>query len=244
MSQRRTCVGRIAAIFQHPVKSMAGRSLATATLDLHGLSGDRRIAVRQLTSRSGFPWLSASHLPELLRYRPIVENGAKDDADPTHVETPSGRRLEIWGDDLRTELSDRFGSPLELMRLKHGMVDDGAISIISTATIAALEKEAGRELDIRRFRPNFVVEASDGRAFGEDEWVGKTLFVGAAGPNVAVTSLDVRCSMIGLDPDTAESDPAILKAAVRLHDNNAGVYGAVTRPGIVSVGDDVFCVLD
>ena len=63
-------LGRISAIFRYPVKSMAGELLDVATLGWHGIEGDRRLAFRRLTDKSGFPWLTASKLPQLLLYKP------------------------------------------------------------------------------------------------------------------------------------------------------------------------------
>jgi uncharacterized protein len=63
-------LGRISAIFRYPVKSMAGELLEVARLSC-GIEGDRRLAFRRLTDKSGFPWLTASKLPELLLYKPF-----------------------------------------------------------------------------------------------------------------------------------------------------------------------------
>jgi hypothetical protein len=51
---------------------------------------------------------------------------------------------------------------------------------------------------------------------------------------------DVRCSMVNLDPDSACPAPEVLKAVVRAHQNNAGIYGAVTRIGRLAVGQTIF----
>ena len=56
-------VGQVEAIFRYPVKSMAGERLEAATLGWHGVDGDRRLALRRIDDRSGFPWLTASKLP-------------------------------------------------------------------------------------------------------------------------------------------------------------------------------------
>ena len=58
-------VGRICEINRYPVKSMAGVSTDSAVLGWHGLAGDRRFAFRRIGDEGGFPWLSASGLPEL-----------------------------------------------------------------------------------------------------------------------------------------------------------------------------------
>src|SRR5687768_3100895 len=57
-------VGHVEAIFRYPVKSMGGERLEVATVGWHGLEGDRRLAFRRMNDRSGFPWLSASTLPD------------------------------------------------------------------------------------------------------------------------------------------------------------------------------------
>jgi hypothetical protein len=60
---------------------------------------------------------------------------------------------------------------------------------------------------------------------------------------MAVTTRDVRCSMINLDPDSAKAAPEMLKAVVRAHQNTAGVYGTVTRSGELAVGQSIYCRL-
>ena len=40
--------------------------------------------------------------------------------------------------------------------------------------------------------------------------------------------------------DSARSAPEVLKAIVRANQNNAGVYGAVTRTGRLAVGQTIF----
>jgi len=51
---------------------------------------------------------------------------------------------------------------------------------------------------------------------------------------------DVRCSMLNLDPDSAIPAPEVLKTVVRVNQNNAGIYGAVTRTGRLAVGERIF----
>jgi hypothetical protein len=58
-------------------------------------------------------------------------------------------------------------------------------------------------------------------------------------PAITVTMRDVRCSMVNLDPDSASPAPEVLKAVVRANQNNAGIYGAVTRIGRLAVGQTI-----
>jgi hypothetical protein len=50
---------------------------------------------------------------------------------------------------------------------------------------------------------------------------------------------DVRCSMVNLDPDSASPAPEVLTAVVRANQNNAGIYGTVTRIGRLAVGESI-----
>jgi len=222
---------------------MAGVHLDHVGLGWHGLNGDRRFAFRRLADQSGFPWLSASRLPELLLYKPIGE--AEVDKDlPTHVRTPDGTELQLESDDLRNEISQRHGSPVQLMQLKHGIFDEAAISLITAVTIREVEREAGRRLDVLRFRPNIVIESYDMEPFAEDQWVGKTLRFGTGDndPAVSITMRDPRCVMINLDPETAEADSNVMKAALRLNANHAGVYATVTGAGELRIDQKIYLV--
>ena len=220
---------------------MSGERLEVATLGWHGLEGDRRLAFRRIDDRSGFPWLTASKLPDLLLFSPHRgENGAQGDI-PTHVRTPDGEALPVFGEDLATEVGRRYGAPLQMMHLKNGIFDDAAISVIASDTVREIGRLSGRSADVRRFRPNVVIHLLRSVAFQEDEWVGGVLSFGEGdeAPAVTVTAPDVRCSMVNLDPDTASSAPEVLKAVVRANQNNAGIYGAVTRIGQLAVGQKI-----
>jgi uncharacterized protein YcbX len=234
-------LGRIAAIFRYPVKSMAGESLEVARLGWHGIEGDRRLAVRALNDQGEFPWLSASRLPQLLTYKPFGFDSNSRELLPTHVRTPDGKEYELRSDELRREISSRYGSEVELMNLKHGIFDEACISVISLATVHGVERESAREVDLRRFRPNVVIETNNTEPFMEDKWVGRTLIFGEenSAAAIGVTMKDERCVMVNLDPDTAEKDSEVMKTIVRLNGNYAGVYGTVVRAGELRVGQVV-----
>lgn len=236
-------IGQIKAIFRYPVKSLAGIHLDRVGLGWHGLNGDRRFAFRHVADQSGFPWLTASRLPELLLYKPIGE--AEVDKDlPTHVRTPEGAELELAGDELRDEISQRHGSSVQLMRFNHGIFDEAAVSLINVVTVREIEREADRRLDVLRFRPNIVIESHSVEPFAEDQWVGKTLRFGTDdnGPAVSITMRDLRCVMINLDPETAEADSNVMKAALRLNANHAGVYATVICPGELRIDQKIYLI--
>ena len=227
-----TVIGTVRELARYPVKSMAGTSVQSAYLGLHGVDGDRRFAFRRIGDNSGFPFLTAGRFPALLTYQPIGT-----DETPTHVRTPSGSELELRSEALRNEISERSGHAVELMMFRNGIFDDGAVSVISTSTIHAIGREAGMELDRRRMRMNIVLETENVDAFHEDAWVGASLLIGDA--ELSITSRDERCAMMNLHPDTGAQDARVMKAVVRMNDNYAGVYATVVRVGPIHAGDTV-----
>jgi uncharacterized protein len=237
-----TPIGRVEAIFRYPVKSMAGEPLTVANLGWHGLDGDRRLAFRRIDNHSDFPWLSASKLPDLVLFTPHRHDDAADGDLPTHIRTPTGEVMPVFGDDLAAEVSRRYGAPLQMMQMKHGIFDDACISVIASDTVNEISRLAGCAPDVRRFRPNVVVRLLRSATFQEDEWLGGALSFGEGddAPAIVVTQRDVRCSMINLDPDSATPAPEMLKAVVRVHQNTAGIYGTVTRTGQLAVGQAIF----
>jgi hypothetical protein len=235
-------IGHVEAIFRYPVKSMAGERLEVANLGWYGLDGDRRLAFRRVEDRSGMPWLTASKLPDLLLFAPQrLQDGPQGDL-PTHIRTPDGEVMPVFGEDLAKEVGRRYGASVEMMQLSHGIFDEACISVIASDTVREIGQLAGRSLDIRRFRPNVVVRLLRSVPFQEDEWLGGMLSFGEGddAPAIAVTMRDVRCSMVNLDPETAGAAPEVMKAVVRANQNNAGIYGAVTRNGRLEIGQTIF----
>ena len=244
-------IGQVEALFRYPVKSMAGERLEAANLGWHGIEGDRRLALRRMNDRSDFPWLAASKLPDLLLFAPRHRDDGSlpqtfppenQGGIPTHIRTPDGEELPVFGEDLAAEVGRRYGAPVQMMQMKHGIFDDGTISVIASDTVREIGRLAGLSLDVRRFRPNILVRLLRPVPFEEDEWLGGVLSFGEGdeAPAIAVTMRDVRCSMVNLDPDSASPAPEVLKAIVRARENKAGVYGAVTRIGLLAVGQTIF----
>lgn len=234
-------VGEIEALFRYPVKSMGGERLEVADLGWHGVDGDRRLAFRRLGDRGGFPWLTASRLPEMILYAPQRRGLPAEGGLPTHVRTPEGADLEVFGAELAADVGRRLGAAVEVMHLNRGIFDEASLSVITSATVGETAKLTAQPADVRRFRPNILIRSTRGVPFEEDAWVGGTLWSGDGGEvSVGVTNRDERCAMVNFDPDTARVDAEVLKTIVRERDNWLGVHGAVTRRGRVAVGQPVY----
>jgi len=227
-----TDVGRVAALWRYPVKSMGAEPLAEIEVSWHGFAGDRRWAfVRDGLERSGFPWLTIRERSNLCHYLPSFVDPSKPDASRSVVRTPSGDELDVSDPALAAEL----GEGVRVIKQNRGVFDAAPLSLISTQSVAALGALAGDELDPLRFRPNLLVEASE--PFEEETWVGSVLRVG--GMRMRVDRQDERCVVVTVDPVTSERNPAVLRAIAQQRDNCAGVYGSPVSPGLVTVGDPV-----
>lgn len=234
-------IGEIEALFRYPVKSMSGEPLDGAELGWHGLEGDRRLAFRRIEDRGGFPWLTATRLPDLIRFAPQRRGSAVEAGLPTHVRTPEGEEMTVFGQELAAEVGRRNGSPVEMMHLDRGIFDEASISVITSATVGEIGRLAAQRPDVRRFRPNILIASLRSVPFEEDEWIGGVLSFGETSDAAAmgITNRDERCSMVNLDPGSALPTAEVLKAIVRVRDNKAGVYGTTLRRGRLAVGQPV-----
>lgn len=118
--------------------------------------------------------------------------------------------------------------------------DLAVIHLLTTATIERLrELYPGGRFEVRRFRPNIVVEAASGeKGFVEDSWIGRTLAVGDE-VRLSVTGPCPRCVMTTLSQADLPRDPGILRTATHHNQQNVGIYAGVLRGGTIRRGDPV-----
>lgn len=229
-------VGRVVGLWRYPVKSMAAEPLAEGDVSWHGFGGDRRWAfVRDGIVQSGFPWLTLREREDMGHYHPSFVDPAQPDKSPTIVRTPTGASFDVTDPKLAAEL---WVKGARVLRQDRGVFDTFPLSLITTQAIAGLSEMLGTPLDVRRFRPNLLIEATDPTSFPEDQWVGRVLRIG--GMRMRIDKRDGRCAVITIDPVTTARDPAILRAVARERQGCLGVYGTTVEPGRASVDDLVF----
>jgi uncharacterized protein len=229
-------VGRVVGLWRYPVKSMGGEELAEGEVSWHGFAGDRRWAfVRDGVAQSGFPWLTLRERGDMSHYRPSFLDPARPDKSPTVVRTPSGVTYEVTDPALAAEL----GPGVRVIKQDRGVFDTFPLSLITLQTIDRLGAMVGSacRLDVRRFRPNLLVEATDGAPFPEDAWVGSVLRIG--GMRMRVDKRDGRCAVVTIDPSTTERRPEILRTIAQDRQGCLGVYGTTVEPGRMAVGGPV-----
>ena len=118
--------------------------------------------------------------------------------------------------------------------------DLAVIHVLTTATIDRLRElyPQGR-FEVRRFRPNIVVEPDSGaKGFVENDWIGHTLALGDE-VRLSITGPCPRCVMTTLPQGDLPRDPGILRTADQHNQVNVGVYDNVVRGGTIRRGDPV-----
>jgi len=114
--------------------------------------------------------------------------------------------------------------------------DAMALHVVTTASLEALRAKGDSDFDVRRFRPNVVVETTAG-GLVEAGWTGGTLVLG--GCTAFVDCPTPRCSMPTRAQEGLRADPKVLKTIVHEAERCLGAYATVTRAGEVRVGDEV-----
>lgn len=107
------------------------------------------------------------------------------------------------------------------------------------ATNQSLEQLANlcpdSQIDMRRFRPNLVVDTTQPGLWPEFEWVGRRMQLGSA--LLEITAACPRCVMVTRGFADLAQDRTVLRRIVAEANQNFGVYATVITNGRVSVGD-------
>jgi hypothetical protein len=240
------------------VKGTRVREVTEIELGELGARGDRAFYVIDAGGRmmngKNFKHLQAvlaGYEPEARRLTLDLPDGSQatgvvDGGDPvatTFFGAPREAR-EVRG-PWSAALSEFFATPLRLVATDSA-VDRGrqaAISVVSRGSLRRLAEVAGADaVDVRRFRMLIEIDGVDAHA--EDGWIGRPVRVGSA--LVKPRGHVGRCVITTRDPDTGEGDLPTLKllATYRRELDTTeplafGIYGEVTQPGIVRVGDPV-----
>ena len=250
---------RVVAIAVAPVKGLALQAREAVELTLAGVEGDRRFYLVDETGHlinqkrapalaTVVPTVAAGHVALRFPNGAVVEGEVRLGAPVTtsfYGRPVAGRLVEgPWGE----ALSEHTGSSLRLVRAERegDGLDRGAragVTVVSTASLAALAAAVGRErVDGRRFRMLLTVDGVE--AHGEDAWLGRRLRAGGA--RVELAGHVGRCAVTTRDPDTGVRDLETLDAIEGYRRGVAsseplpfGVWGRVVEPGRVAVGDEV-----
>jgi uncharacterized protein YcbX len=247
---------RVAQLWRYPVKSLAGERVSTLNLVADGVKGDRAWGI---LDRADGRILTGRREPPLL----FAAARLGSDGQPC-IALPDGRELVGPGPATDEALSAWLGKSVTLVAAAHGdarraeyfadatddssraiewtmpegrFVDSAPVLVLTTAGLRGCAAAyPGGAWDVRRFRPNVLVEA-EGEGWIEDEWIGRMLHVGAA--RLAPHSRCVRCTMVNRAQPGLAKDVEIYRTLDRTHGGDAGAWSQVTRQGMLSLGDAV-----
>ncbi len=113
------------------------------------------------------------------------------------------------------------------------------INVLTTASLVAMSRfNPNAVWDVRRFRPNFVIETEkEFEGLIEAGWSGRILRVGSVELKCEMPC--ARCGMTSHGHSGLPKDPSVLRSIVKDANQNLGVYASVVQSGGVSIGDPV-----
>ncbi|GAB5546657.1 MAG: MOSC domain-containing protein [Sandaracinaceae bacterium] len=256
---------RLGQIWIHPVKSLAGVRVDAADVDDRGLAHDRRFMVvgpdgRFLTQRTIPRMVSLGAHIEAGELR--ITHRESSLSVSLDAEGPA-REVTVWqdvvsaldvGDEAARFLTDALGAPARLVRMPRevrrqvdlaharegdlvSFADGFPFLVVGDGSLGAMSAELGEEADVRRFRPNLVIDGAP--AFAEDEWprfrIGPITFHGSKACG--------RCSIVDVDPDRGLAAKGHLSTLARFRKRGGEVYFGQNcvhdGTGTLRVGDAV-----
>ena len=139
---------------------------------------------------------------------------------------------DIDGIEHRDAVTD-FGLP------EGAFFDCAFVHVLTTNTIERLRElyPQGR-FEMRRFRPNIVLNGAGPTSFLENAWVGRILSIGDA-VRIRIDRPCVRCVMTTLAQGDLPNDTGILKTAAKHNSAQVGVYASVIQGGHIRRGDSI-----
>jgi len=274
-------VGIVQSIWQYAVKSMNGVKMDQADFTNGGILGDRSYALIDQSNHKVASAKFPKKWAKLLELSAAFVKQPSQDGELPPVRITSSNGLDILSTDNNVDelLSDYVGrsvkltssrpnsvslerlDPLEAdetildigdIMLKNKFSDYADVHLLTTASLQQLSSfSPDVQFDVRRFRPNLVIETVSGiNGFAENDWVGKTVVVGDS-LRLNITDPTPRCSIPTLSNGEFSKDPKVLKTIVKhnmlevpLLENNVlpctGIYGFLIQSGVVSKNDPVW----
>lgn len=257
---------KVHSLFVYPVKSLSGIEVTSFDTDDFGPVGDRRWMIvdddRRFITQREHPELA--RVGTRLEGDKVIIN-IPDEGEFALIASDEELRVLVWRDwvmaltglpEANSALSRFCRKSVRLMfmpdssfrRVDAGRVDeyrrvgfaDGfPFLVTNTASLEELNMRLEAPVEMRRFRPNIVIEGAG--AWEEDHW--QSLSIG--NNHLSVVKPCSRCVMTTVDPATGHKDAALqpLRTLAGYRRTQEGVIfgqNAIHEsPGIIRVGDPV-----
>ena len=240
----------VASIWRHPIKAHGREALSAVDLSENAtIPWDRAWAVAHEGARlKDTQWASCANFSRAAKAPSLMAITAELDATtetlilkhpdrPDLTFRPDHDEEEFldWVKPLMPE--DRAQSVKIIRAASQGMTDSAfaSISLNNAASHAAVEGIIGAPLSQDRWRGNIWIDGL--AAWEETSWIGKTVTIGEV--EFDIKEQITRCLATTANPETGQRDAHTLGALKSLGHQEFGVYGVVTKPGTLRVGDPV-----
>jgi uncharacterized protein len=249
-------------LFCHPVKGLTPRQIDHAEFRADwGMQGDRAFALMfddlDQSPVPDTPWLSKRYFAVQNDWHDLARVQCHYEAatQTLYVTLDDQRVLEAHVDRDRPAIGAWFSAflqtcqpsvgarhpqyaKLELVGQTSGNTGfrdrrAGQVSIIGSATLAALSTLLNTPIDPRRFRPNLVLETA--QPWEEFDWIGRRVRMG----HVEFEPIEriERCLNIEVCPDSGQRDLPLLSQLKReFRHTDTGIIARVTQAGTLSIG--------
>ncbi|MFS2155593.1 MOSC domain-containing protein [Rhizobium sp. Rhizsp42] len=227
------------AVWRYPVSSLRGERVDTLALASDGVRGDRDYLLVDLVSGE----IAAPE--KIARWRPALELDARVTSRGVLISSKDWAMM-IDDAELDSALADQFGFRCAIRRAGSSLLTNvgeiklsprylaSPVHLLSLRSLSELSELLPEAIvDVRRFRPNIVV---DTRA-DENDWVGRQIAMGAC--RGTVTEKTKRCGMTMIAQTNLCEDPEILRTIVQRRQRCFGVYADIDSEGVISVGDTI-----
>ncbi len=239
---------QLTSIYYYPVKGLPGLEIPSCIVSAgERLPCDRRYAVGPsdldfdssaprhvrkqelivLMKHAELAELSLSFEPETQRIVLCHKGMQKVDA---LLESATGQEA------LANYLGTMLGTPAKVYCAPdHGFTDlpQKTVSIINLASVRALEKALGYEIDHRRFRANFHIDGVP--PWSEFDWLEKTICINSVA--MEVYRITDRCAAINVNPASGARDRLLQDLRSKRGNLDMGVYARILDNGSVHTGD-------
>jgi len=241
---------RVVGLWRYPVKSMQGEAVDAVRLEARGVAGDRRFGVLDVASGT---------VVSAKRDGSVLEGHARSAAGAVLVEVPGAGEL-LPGGTLDAALTRWLGREVRLVEADDGraarfesqsdaerddsesecwqgvpgsFVDSSPVHVVGLDELASVEAECPElSWDVRRFRPNVLVERAVALTPGSPLRMGAGV--------VEVVKPCARCVMTTrAQPGGIARELGVLRHLASARGNELGVLVRVIRPGEVRIGDSV-----
>jgi uncharacterized protein YcbX len=255
---------KIDELYRYPIKGLTGQELTSARLVREsGIPGDRLFALvfvdRFTDSTREVPWMKKQNFanqndwPTLAALhcswdeksgvlsvhqgdQELLRAGTKNDKDRDKIDIFFTNYLKSQVPSKKA--SHPKASPVRLVGRNQNRYPDRnmfALSILNKNSLKDLGQRVGKELDIRSFRGNIIID--DLPAWKELELLGQEATVGSA--RLLIQKPIARCLNINVDPDTGVSEPKVLAELAKFNQGRFGVMADVLVEGTAKVGESI-----